>query len=141
MLIIRLARFGKKKHSLFRVIISEKLRDTRGSYLELLGNYNPHTNKAVLKDERIKYWLSKGAQTSGTIHNLLLDHKIIEGKKIKVANIKKKPEEKKEASAPAKPAATEVKPEPKKEEPKAETKPAEKKEEKPVEAKPAVEKK
>ena len=81
MLVIRLSRMGKKKHPLFRVIISEKTKDTVGDYLELLGNYNPHTNKAELKADRIQYWLSKGAQPSGTVHNLLIDHKIISGER------------------------------------------------------------
>jgi len=94
MLVIRLSRMGKKKHPLFRVIVSEKTKDTVGDYLELLGNYNPHTNKAELKADRIQYWLSKGAQPSGTVHNLLIDHKIISGEKMKVANIKRKEEEK-----------------------------------------------
>jgi len=92
MLTIRLSRFGKKKHPIYRVIISEKQKDTVGDYLELLGHYDPHTNKAELKSDRIKYWIDKGAQTSGTIHNLLVDQKIITGEKIKVANIKKKEE-------------------------------------------------
>jgi len=100
MLTIRLSRFGKKKHPIYRIIISEKAKDTVGDYLELLGTYDPHLNKAEINAERVKYWISKGAQTSGTIHNLLVDKKIIEAEKIKVANIKKKPEEKKSGEAP-----------------------------------------
>jgi small subunit ribosomal protein S16 len=124
MLTIRLSRVGKKKQASFKVIISEKAKDTLGTYLELLGHYNPHTNKAELKAERIKYWLGKGAQTSGTVHNLLVDQKIITGEKIKVANIKKKKEgEKTEAATPAKPADT----------PAPETPAASKPEEKPAE--------
>lgn len=105
MLTIRLSRVGKKKQATFRVIVSEKAKDTVGDYLELLGYYNPHTNSAELKTERIQYWISKGAQTSGTVHNLLIDKKVITGEKIKVANIKKKPvkegETKPAAAAPA----------------------------------------
>lgn len=101
MLTIRLSRFGKKKHPVFRVIVSEKAKDTLGDYLELLGTYDPHTNKAALKTDRIQYWLSKGAQTSGVVHNLLVGEKIITGEKIKVANIRKKEEEAKPETAPA----------------------------------------
>ena len=89
MLMIRLSRVGKKHHPLYRVVISEKRKDTVGDYLELLGQYDPHTNTANLKAERIQYWISKGAQTSGTVHNLLVHYKIITGEKIKVANIKR----------------------------------------------------
>lgn len=114
MLMIRLSRVGKKHHPLYRVVISEKRKDTVGDYLELLGQYDPHTNTANLKAERIQYWISKGAQTSGTVHNLLVHHKIITGEKIKVANIKRQKKkdddkqesvgEKKEESKTAKPA-------------------------------------
>lgn len=137
MLIIRLSRVGKKKQATFKVIVSEKTKDTVGDYLELLGYYNPHTNTGELKTDRIQYWISKGAQTSGTVHNLLVDKKIIEGAKIKVANIKKKKEEDK----PAAPAATKpvekveaaAPATPKPEEKPAETPaPEEKKEEKPA---------
>ena len=126
MLIIRLSRVGKKKQYSFRVIISEKTKDTVGDYLELLGNYNPHTNKATLKADRIKYWLSKGAQVSGSVHNLLVESKIIQVEKIKVANIKKKAATPTAAPAPAEKKA-ESKAEEKKKEPKTEAKAEEKK--------------
>ncbi len=123
MLAIRLSRFGKKKHPLYRVIVSEKSKDPFGDYLELLGTYDPHANKAELKAERIKYWLEKGAQPSGTIHNLLVEKKIIEGEKIKVANIKKKKESEKDSEeAKQTDTAAAAKEEPKKEEKPAEPK-------------------
>ena len=103
MLAIRLSRVGKKKYATFRVVISEKTKDTVGDYLELLGNYNQHTNEAVLKADRIKYWISKGAKPSGSVHNLLVGQKIIDGEKIKVASIKKKKEDDK-AEGKVKPA-------------------------------------
>ncbi len=135
MLVIRLARVGKKNHATFRVIVSEKTKDTRGDFLELLGSYDPHQSpaKAVLNAERVSYWISKGAQPSGSVHNILIDQKIITGEKIRVANIRKKVEEKK-ADTPAAVAPIA------KEEPVAE-KPAEAPvvEEKPVEEKPAPE--
>ncbi|MFH0804939.1 MAG: 30S ribosomal protein S16 [Patescibacteria group bacterium] len=105
MLTIRLSRTGKTKKAYFRLIISEKGRDTHGTFLEELGHYDPHANKAEIKADRVKYWISKGAQTSGTVHNLLVDQKIIEGEKVKVAQIRKKAEEPKAAEAAAAPAA------------------------------------
>jgi len=135
MLTIRLSRVGKKKHPIYRLIVNEKLKDTVGDYLELLGHYDPHTNTAELKADRIKHWLDKGAQTSGTVHNLLVENKIIEGEKIKVANIKKKKDDGKEGESQPAPAEKPA------EDKTAETaKPEEKKEETPAE-KPAEEKK
>lgn len=92
MLTIRLSRFGATKRPTYRLIVSEKARDPWGKYLEELGFYNPKANPPViqLKTERIKYWISKGAQTSSTINNLLIDQKIIEGTKRRQANISKK---------------------------------------------------
>lgn len=95
MLTIRLSRVGKSKEPHYRLIISEKTKDPWGDYLELLGNYNPRTKQANFKAERIKYWLSKGAQTSATVHNLLVTCKIIESPKIKASKTKKKKEEEK----------------------------------------------
>jgi small subunit ribosomal protein S16 len=89
------------------VIISEKSKDPYGHYLELLGNYNPRTKALNVKADRIKYWISKGAQTSASVNNLLINAKIIEGKKMKVVKIsdtrkekiaKAKGEKKKEAA-------------------------------------------
>lgn len=84
MLMIRLARRGKKNKPFYRVVVSEKARDLYGKSLEIVGHYNPTTPKkeCVLDGERIRYWLSKGAQASPSVHNLLLEQKIIEGKKI-----------------------------------------------------------
>ena len=85
MLTIRLSRVGKKKDSSFRVIVVESKRKVQpGNYLEMVGSYDPRVNTVSLKADRIKHWLSVGATTSDTVHNLLISNKIIEGKKINV---------------------------------------------------------
>ena len=73
MLTIRLQRVGKIKKPTYRLIVSEKSKDTQGTYVELLGSFNPHAkeNAFLPKAERVSYWLSKGATTSTTVHNLL----------------------------------------------------------------------
>ena len=105
---IRLARVGKKKHPTFRIIVSEKTKDTHGDFLELLGSYDPHVkpSKVVVKADRITHWLSKGAQPSGTVHNILIDQNLIKGEKKSVANIKKKEKPVEAPAAPAPAAAT-----------------------------------
>ncbi len=85
MLTIRLTRVGKKKDTSFRVIVIDSKRKVKaGNYLEMLGSYDPRVDKAELKAERIKHWLSMGAKTSDTVHNLLVSGKIIDAKKINV---------------------------------------------------------
>ncbi|MEI6843131.1 MAG: 30S ribosomal protein S16 [bacterium] len=110
MLKIRLQRVGRKHEPSFRLVVTDSKNSTKsGKSLEILGNYDSRRgDKAVLKADRINYWMSQGAQASGTVHNLLISKKIIEGKKINVLPLKKaivaeKPAEeaKIEAKAPA----------------------------------------
>jgi len=90
MLKIKLSRQGKKGYPVYRLIITEAARDPYGDHLEILGAYNPHTKVLEAKAERIKYWLSQGAQMTPTINNLLIAQKVIEGKKVAVSKLTKK---------------------------------------------------
>jgi small subunit ribosomal protein S16 len=100
MLSIRLTRIGKKKQPSYRVIVVDKKKDPWGKYLENLGFYNPRTNPKTidLKVERIKYWISKGAQASATVNNMLVDAKILTTK-VKASSAGKKPAEAPKAEA------------------------------------------
>ena len=80
MLAIKLSKTGKTNKKMFRLVISEKSRDPYGDVLEILGSYNPHSKELAAKTDRIKYWLSKGAQMTASVNNLLIAKKIIEGK-------------------------------------------------------------
>lgn len=101
MLTIKLSRFGKKKQPTFRLLVLEKTKDPWGDYLEMLGHYNPRTKAAEFKIDRIKHWLSKGAQLTDSVWNLLITHKIIEGKKRGVTKISKTRREKMAKAQPA----------------------------------------
>lgn len=110
MLVIRFQRVGRKNDPAFRVVVTEKRSKPKSGELEILGSYHPKTKHTVLKSERILYWMSKGAQISPTVHNLLVKHGIIKGKKIGISrssvkatveNASVMEEEKKEASAAA----------------------------------------
>ena len=92
MLSIRLTRIGKKKQPTYRVIVTEKTRDPWGKALEILGHYNPRTNPSTIefKEDRIKYWLSVGAQPTATMKNLLISQGIMEGDKASSVRISKK---------------------------------------------------
>lgn len=96
MLMIRFARRGKKNSPFFRIVVSEKARDTVGPALEMLGWYNPLTSEKTseLNSDRIRYWLSKGAKASPSVHNLLVAKKIVEGAKVKTYSLRKKKAEK-----------------------------------------------
>ena len=75
MLKIRLQRIGKKGKAYFRVVVLEHTSKPKGVFLELLGSYDPHKKELKVKKERIDYWISKGAQASPTVNNLLVNYK------------------------------------------------------------------
>jgi len=93
MLKIRLKRVGRRHDPSFRVILTDSRRGTKsGAYLENLGFNNPRTKEKGFKADRIKHWISKGAQPSKVVHNFLVEQKIIEGLKKNVVRIKRKAE-------------------------------------------------
>jgi small subunit ribosomal protein S16 len=102
MLKIRLQKIGKKNDPSYRVVLVEHTTSPHGKFIELLGSYNTKLKEKKLNKERIGYWLTKGAQASPTIHNLLVDEKIITAEKVKAWKPKKKKGEEKPA-APAAP--------------------------------------
>lgn len=139
MLVIRYFRIGKRNQPYFKIVVTDKRRPTRGGrFVEEVGFVDNIKKKKSLKADRLKYWVSVGAQPSDTVYNLLVSEKIIEGKKRDVHN-KKKVAEGAAAPAAAAPAVkpaeavkTEPVPEkPKTEEPKAAPTPEPKKEEAP----------
>ena len=89
---IKLSKVGKINKKVFRLIISEKSRDPFGKVLENLGSYDPYTKELQTKDDRIKYWLGKGAQMTATVNNLLVGKNIISGEKVTASKAGKKSE-------------------------------------------------
>src|SRR5437763_4378693 len=63
---IRLMRIGANKRPFYRVVAVDERKKRTGSYLELLGTYNPLTDpkEIILKQDRIDDWIKKGAQPS-----------------------------------------------------------------------------
>jgi ribosomal protein S16 len=79
--------------------------------VEYVGSYDARKGKPEFKAERVKHWLKHGAKASDTVHNLLVDAKIVSGKKVNAMNKKTKPkkeEPKEEVKTPAAPAAEEA---------------------------------
>jgi len=100
MLKIRLQRIGRKNDPSFRAVLTDSKNSTKsGKFLEILGTYNPKAGEKNLKVDRIKYWMSKGAQCSDTVHNFLVHDKVIQGKKINVLPKKKPTVKRKELKA------------------------------------------
>lgn len=70
---IRLARHGAKKRPFYRIVVANSESKRDGSFLEIVGTYNPLLDPAevTLKDERIKHWLGQGATPTDTVRNLI----------------------------------------------------------------------
>jgi small subunit ribosomal protein S16 len=73
---IRLARFGTKNRPHYRVYVADSRAPRDGKHIEIVGHYDPIAQKdghkhVGLNVERIKYWLSVGAQPSDTVARLL----------------------------------------------------------------------
>jgi len=141
MLVIRFLRIGKKNQPSFKIVVANKRRGSvSGRFVEEVGFYNLQTKEKVLKKERIEHWLSQGAKPSNTVHNLLVQEKIIKGKKISVHKKKKEKEKRPEVEATEKAPSVSEKPseEPQK---KAEPKKEPEKEEKTIQEKSESEEK
>ncbi|MFA5698380.1 MAG: 30S ribosomal protein S16 [Sphaerochaeta sp.] len=74
MVSMRLKRFGSKKRPDYRIVVIDSREKRQGRAIEEVGHYHPLAAKEeqlVIKEDRVKEWLLKGAQPSDTVRNLL----------------------------------------------------------------------
>ncbi|MDN5248070.1 MAG: 30S ribosomal protein S16 [Wolbachia endosymbiont of Tyrophagus putrescentiae] len=69
---IRLARFGAKKRPFYRIVVADSRSPRDGRFIERIGHYNPmlpkeSKDRVVIKSDRLKYWLSVGAQATDRV--------------------------------------------------------------------------
>jgi small subunit ribosomal protein S16 len=110
MLKIRMQRTGKINQPSYRIVVVEHTASPKaGKFVDKVGTYNPKSKERVLDAERIKHWISMGAQPSATVHNMLVSLGILNAKKINVLPAYKEPV-KEEAAAPAEAAVAPAEP-------------------------------
>ena len=73
---IRLSRGGSKKRPYYKVVVSNSRAPRDGKYLEQVGTYNPLLAKddvarVRLIEDRLRYWLSVGAQPTDRVARML----------------------------------------------------------------------
>ena len=73
---IRLARGGAKKRPFYRIVVAEASSPRDGRYVERVGTYNPmvpkdHEQRITLNNERISFWMSKGAKPTERVQKML----------------------------------------------------------------------
>jgi len=66
------------------VLTDSKNGTKSGRFKEILGSYDPRKTTDLLKKDRISYWLGQGVRSTGSVHNLLVTHGIVDAKKINV---------------------------------------------------------
>lgn len=73
MLKIRLSRIGKKKQPVYRVVIADARAARDGAYVDIVGHYNPLTEPTTIEfdADKVRDWLSKGAQPTERVAKLL----------------------------------------------------------------------
>jgi small subunit ribosomal protein S16 len=73
---IRLARAGAKKRPYYRIVVADSRSPRDGRYVEKLGTYDPllprdAAGRVTLSEERVKYWISHGAQPTDRVLRFL----------------------------------------------------------------------
>lgn len=92
MLKIRLQRVGRVHEPRFRLVLTDSKNSTKsGRFKEILGSYDPRKTIDSINADRVKHWLGLGAKATGTVHNLLVSHKVIDAKKVNVLPRKSPP--------------------------------------------------
>ena len=70
---IRLRRMGAKKAPYYRIVVADSRFPRDGRFIEAVGIYNPSSDsdKLTVDMERVKYWISNGAQPTDTVRGLI----------------------------------------------------------------------
>jgi small subunit ribosomal protein S16 len=70
---VRLTRVGSRKNPIWRVVVADQRSPRDGRVIETVGRYNAQTepSEIVLDEERLRHWLDRGAQPSGTVRKLM----------------------------------------------------------------------
>ena len=70
---LRLTRVGSKKNPIYRVVAADSRSPRDGKFIEIVGRYNPQTNPSTidLDEPKVKDWLAKGVQPTGSVAKLL----------------------------------------------------------------------
>ncbi len=70
---LRLTRIGGKKDPVWRVVVADQRSPRDGRVIEIVGHYNAQTNPSTIKvdEEKIREWLSRGAQPTPSVRKIL----------------------------------------------------------------------
>lgn len=110
---IRLARGGSKGAPFHKIVVADQRCPRDGRFIERVGSYNPllsadDAKRVIVKEERIKYWLSVGAQPTERVQKLLAKLGLCDAPVVNARPQKSAPKAKAVERAKAKAAAAEA---------------------------------
>jgi small subunit ribosomal protein S16 len=81
MLVMRMTRHGTKKRPFYHIVVADSRCPRDGRFIEKIGTYNPmltndNPQRVIINAERVKHWLSKGAQPSDRIGRFLFQKQL-----------------------------------------------------------------
>jgi small subunit ribosomal protein S16 len=70
---LRLTRIGGKKDPVWRVVVADQRSPRDGRIFENVGRYNAQTEPSTIQidEDRVRHWLSQGAQPTDQVRKLL----------------------------------------------------------------------
>jgi len=70
---IRLRRMGAKKAPFYRIVVADSRYPRDGRFIEEVGYYDPTKEPSAISvdTEKVKKWLSTGAQPTDTVKTIL----------------------------------------------------------------------
>ncbi|MFH0749852.1 MAG: 30S ribosomal protein S16 [Candidatus Gottesmanbacteria bacterium] len=70
---IKLTQTGSRNRKTYRIVVMEEGKRRDGRNIEILGSYNPLVTppQLIIKEDRLQYWLSVGAQETDGVKNIL----------------------------------------------------------------------
>lgn len=100
MVVIRLARIGKKKQAFYRVVAADSRRPVTAKFIEILGWYNPHSKELNIKKELVDGWLKKGAKPSNSLAVILKENGVKLPAWVEITQKSRKPKKTEEKTEP-----------------------------------------
>ena len=70
---IRLTRVGARNNPMWRVVATDQRSPRDGRFIAVLGHYNPQTDPSTIEldEQKLRDWIGRGAQPSGTVKKLM----------------------------------------------------------------------
>ena len=79
---IRLKRMGAKKIPFYRVVVADARSPVKGKCIEEIGWYDPRKKQVRIDPQRVKEWVSRGAQITPTVKKILKNFGILSREEI-----------------------------------------------------------